>query len=159
MTLGEFESKLKKLNRNIRVYQAGDITRPAGVAVMIPTWTGGEYEELCGIEKHSLREFPTYSKTGKMLTGGWHRVLYLLCAKGYINRTRSRKYFGSWDSHHEPFQVFEKSGIDQAIDYLYSHPVDTRQIEDPLNPGRMIEVPIYRKDETVDIGRMIAKSR
>lgn len=159
MTLSCFEQKLKKLNRNISIYQAGDMTRPAGIWVMVPTYEGGEYEELCGIEKHSLREFPTYSKTGKMLTGGWHRVLYLLCAKGYINRHESVKYFGTWYVHREPFQIFEKSAVDQAVDYLYNHPVDSKRIEDPLNPGQYIEVPVYSKDDTVDIGRMIANSR
>lgn len=158
MTLYDFERKLKKLNRNISIYSGKDITRPAGVWIRIATWEGGEYEELCGVEKVNLREFPTYNRNGKMLTGGWHRVLYLLYAKGYIELAQSRRYFGAWDLHREPFQIFETSAIDQAVNYLYQHPVDSKRIEDPLNPGQYIEVPIYSKDDTVDIGRMIAKS-
>ena len=159
MTLSEFERKLKKLNRNVSIYSTADATRPAGVWIRVATYEGGEYEELCGIEKFNLKEFPTYSKHGKMLTGGWHRVLYLLCAKGYVSRLESCKYFGAWYTHREPFQVFEKSTIDQAVDYLYSHPVKTKRIEDPLNDGQFIEVPVFDKDDTIDIGRMIAKNR
>lgn len=159
MTLGEFERKLKKLNNNISIYKGSDDSRPAGVWIRVPTYEGGEYEELCGIEKYNIREFPRYSPTGKMLHGGWNRVLFLLCAKGYIDRLESRKYFGAWYTHREPFQSFEKSAIDQAVASLYKNPVSYKRIDDPLNPGKEIEVPIYNMDDTVDIGRMIAKSR
>lgn len=155
MTLREFERRLKKLNHNIAIYATGDESLPAGVWWMEPTYHGGEYHELCGIEKYNVQEFPTYSAQGKMLKGGWHRVLTLLVGKKLIDKTQSYRYFGHWDEHREPFIIFAKNKIDTAISQLT--PVGYRRIISPLDDKTEIEVPVYDNDDTVDIGRMVAK--
>lgn len=155
MTLGELERRLKRLNKNISVYRGLDDTRPAGIWIMVPTWEGGEYEEVCGIEKWNVKEFPTYTAQGKMLTGGWHRALGMLVGKGFVNRHESYKQFGHWDSHREPFIVFEQNLIDRAVKQL--SPVAFKKAISPLDDKTEIEIPIYNTDDTVDIGRMIAK--
>lgn len=157
MTLREFERKLRKLNRTISIYSTNDMSRPAGIWYMEPTYHGGEYHELCGIEKENLREFPTYSAQGKMLKGGWHRVLTILVGKKLINRSESYKYFGHWDAHREPFVIFDKSKIDSALSQY--KPIAYRKAISPLDDKTEIEIPIYNTDDTVDIGRMIAKEK
>lgn len=155
MTLTELETKLNKLNHNIHIYRGSNDNAPAGVYVILPTYEGGEYHELCGIEKWNMKEWPTYSKQGKMLTGGWNRVLGMLASRHLIDVSRSRKLFGRWDSHREPPFMVEQTAIDTAIGSMQI--AGYKRIENPLCEGEFIDTPVYKNDEVVDIGRMIHK--
>lgn len=155
MTLRELERRLRSLNKNISIYATANESRPAGVWAMVPTYEGGEYQEMCGVEKYDVQEFPSYSPQGKMLKGGWHRVLTMLVGKGLIKRHESYKYFGHWDTHREPFIIFDKSNVDAAISQLT--PIAYRKIVSPLDDKTLVDVPVYDNDDAVDIGRMIAK--
>lgn len=155
MTLRELERRLKKLNKGLSIYATSEPSLPAGVWYLKPTINGGEYHEICGIEKENLREFPTYSPQGKMLKGGWHRVLTILTGLKIIKLHESRKYFGHWDLHQEPVIFFEKNKIDRAISQLT--PIAYRKAISPLDDKTEIEIPVYDTDDAVDIGRMIAK--
>lgn len=151
MLPGDFYRKLKKLNSRLRIYCADDNSRPAGLWM----WKDGELFEICAVDKNDLREWPTYNQYGKMIKGGWNRVLAILVQAKLIDLHQSQKLFGYWNEHREPVQYFDKKPIDRAIEQLQA--VKYRTIENPLNEGQMIEVPVYNKDDVYDIGKMVAK--
>lgn len=149
MLPGEFYRALKKLNKNLQIYCGDDNSKAAGLWM----WYEGEIRELCGVDKGNIKEWPTYSAQGKMLKGGWHRVIKMLVETKLVDRRKSYKYFGNWELHREPPQIFLQEPIDAAIEDL--KPVAFKLIENPLT-GKRETVPVYNNDEIVDIGRMIA---
>jgi len=150
MFASDFAIKLRKLNPRLRIFAGNDDSKPAGLWIM---WDG-EVRELCGVDKNYLNEWPTYNLHGKMIRGGWNRIIKMLVSTKLVDRHTSYKHFGHWDEHREPPQQFLLEKIDQAIADL--KPVGMKQIVSPLD-GSIVETPIYNRDEVVDIGRMIAK--
>lgn len=153
MFASDFQSKLQKLNPRLRIFCGDSPTRPAGLYII----QGNEYTDLCGVDKNWIGEWPIYDRYGKMLKGGWRRVIKLLSDKKLIDRQRSHKYFGYWEEHREPPIFTDLKPIDAAIKSMERQVVSYRKIDNPLSPGELIEVPVYHKDDIVDIGRMAAK--
>lgn len=153
MMSGDFYQKLRKLNSKLRVFCGDRVDTAAGLYIINKQ---GEYEELCGVDKNFINEWPTYDRLGKMKKGGWNRVLKLLVSKRLIDRRKSYLHFGHWDEHREPPFVVEQSPIDSAISDLTARPVAYKQIESPLT-GETITVPVYNPDDVYDIGRMVKK--
>lgn len=147
---GDFARKLKKLNSKLRIYAGNDDSKPAGLWM----YYQGEVRELIGVDKNYLHEWPTYTRHGKMVRGGWNRVIKMLVETKLVDRRTSYKHFGRWDVHREPPQKFLLQPIDNALADL--KPVNMKFITSPLD-GSRVEVPVYNNDEIVDIGRMIAK--
>ena len=154
MLSGTFYRKLKNLNPKLRIYCTDRKDTPAGLYIID---TSGEYVELCGVDKNYINEWPTYDRYGKMLKGGWRRVLVLLVSKRLIDRRKSYRHFGHWDEHREPPIVVEQSPIDNAIMALTARPVGYKTIENPLQEGSTITVPVFDTDDVVDVGRMVKK--
>jgi hypothetical protein len=155
MLASTFQKNLKKLNKNLKIWCGDDRTKPAGIYHTVD----GEYEEICGIEKNFVPEYSEYSAQGKMLKGGWRRVLKILLAKKLIDRRESYKYFGHWHEHREPTNTIEQSQVDKAIADMESRKRYHGKIESPLNPGQMIDNYVYNTDDVVDIGRMVRKQK
>lgn len=147
----EFQRRIKRLNPKLRIYCSDRMDTPAGLYIIA---SNGEYEELCGVDKGYINEWPSYDRYGKMLKGGWRRVLHLLVSKRLVDRRKSYLHFGHWDIHREPPFVTELSPIDSAISELQSRPVSYKEIESPLT-GELVTVPVYNTDDVVDIGRMV----
>lgn len=145
----DFQAKIRKLNKNLHIY-CQDSDRPAGLYLVSKT---GEVEELCGVDKNHIEEFPSYDRYGKMMKGGWRRAVRLLVAKGYANRHFSYKLFGWYDEHRAPPYNIEKNEIDRAVGSMQVK--GYKRIENPLCAGEFIDTPVYDNDEVVDIGRMI----
>lgn len=149
MMASDFARKLRRLNPKLRIYAGNDDTKAAGLWM----YYQGEVRELCGVDKNYLHEWPTYTRHGKMVRGGWNRVIKMLVGTKLVDRHTSYKHFGRWDMHTEPPQEFLLEPIDSAIESL--KPVGYKTIENPLT-GKQDTVPVYNNDEIVDIGRMIA---
>lgn len=149
----DFQKKLRSLNPKLRIFCGDREDTPAGLYIIDST---GEYTELCGVDKNYIHEWPSYNRYGKMLKGGWRRVLVLLVSKRLIDRRKSYRHFGHWDIHREPPFVIESSPIDSAISGMAARPVAYREIESPLT-GETVTVPVYHTDDVVDIGRMVKK--
>jgi len=88
MLAGDFQRKLRKLNKKLRIF-CKDNDRPAGIFQVIR----GEYTEICGIDKNIVPEYSIFAINGAHIKGGWRRVLRILIKKGLINRTTAEKEF------------------------------------------------------------------
>jgi hypothetical protein len=91
MLSGDFERKLRKLNPDIRIYCSNDDSKPAGIFWVKPN---GEYQEICGIDKNQVPEWPTFDETGAYVKAGWRRALKILINKGFIDRDQAERLFG-----------------------------------------------------------------
>lgn len=152
MLASTFQTKLKKLNKKLHIFCGDSEYTPAGLWMI----DKGEYTEICGVDKQWVNEWPTYDQYGKMVKGGWHRVLKLLVRHKLVDRRQSYKIFGHWDEHREPYHKFNKRPIDDSLNQLDTSVKHYRTIESPLD-GSRVEVPVYQKDDVYDIGKMIAK--
>lgn len=153
MLASDFQKKLRKLNSKLHIYCGDNPAKPAGVYIINKA---GEYEELCGVPKNYINEWPTYDAYGKMTRGGWNRVLRLLVYKKMADRQRTYKYFGRWDEHREPPITTELKPLDNAISQLNKSAVSYKEIVSPLD-GSKVTVPVYNNDDVYDVGRMVKK--
>jgi hypothetical protein len=58
MHVKDFERKLKRLNRHLYVYFGPDSSKPAGILYAAPTYSGVDYQSVCGIDKGWIPEHP-----------------------------------------------------------------------------------------------------
>lgn len=90
MLAGDFERKLRSLNRNLRIWCGNDDKYAAGIYVVSRT---GEFCEICGIDKNYIPEFTQYREDGGIVKSGWRRVLKILIGKGLIARKQAENLF------------------------------------------------------------------
>jgi hypothetical protein len=89
MLSGDFERKLRILNRELRIFCGNDDSKPAGIYHVVR----GEYTEICGCDKNWLPEYVQYNEDGSIRRGGWRRVLKILINKDLIDRKEAEKVF------------------------------------------------------------------
>jgi hypothetical protein len=104
MLSGEFERKLRQLNKNIRVFCGNDDSKPAGIYHVVR----GEYTEICGCDKNWLPEHAQYNLDGSIRKGGWRRALKILINKGFIDRLEAQKVFNARLEYKGPSRVLPK---------------------------------------------------
>lgn len=150
MMASDFQKKIRRLNSKLKINSFGDDSRPAALWM----YKDGEAMDICGVDKNWIMEFPTYDRYGKMIKGGWNRILVMLIGMKLIDRHASYKVFGNWQLHREPPYTTELKPLDYAISQL--HAIKHREIESPLD-GQKIVVPVYNKDDVYDIGQMVKK--
>lgn len=97
MLAGDFQRKIRKLNRNIRIYCISDEWwRPACIFHVV----GGEFTEICGIDKNFVPERSIMNPNGSHKFGGWRRALKILIGQGLIDRKAAEKLFRT-DLHYK----------------------------------------------------------
>jgi hypothetical protein len=148
MMASDFNQKIKLLNRRLQITAGDDKSRPAALWM----YKDGEVMDICGVDKNWIEEFPTYNQYGKMIKGGWNRILVMLIGMKLIDRHQSYKIFGNWQLHREPPKVFDLKPLDRAISQMQA--VSYKEIESPLD-GQRITVPVYSNDDIYDIGKMV----
>lgn len=89
MLSGEFERKLRRLNRNLRIFCGDNDSLPAGLF----TVTRGEYKEICAVDKNYLPEYIVRNEYGRYVKSGIRRVLKILIQQGYVDRKQAEKEF------------------------------------------------------------------
>lgn len=89
MLAGDFERKLRKLNKKLRIFCGDNDARPAGIFQVIR----GEYTEICGIDKNYVPEHSIRAPHGAHIKGGWRRALKILIKQGLIDRSKAEKVF------------------------------------------------------------------
>ncbi len=151
MMASDFQRKIQKLNSKLRINSFGDDTRPAALWM----YKDGEPMDICGVDKNWINEFPTYNQYGKMIKGGWNRILVMLISLKLIDRHQSYKVFGNWQLHREPPYTVDLKPLDYAVSQLKA--THYREIVNPLDDSEMITVPVYNKDDVYDIGQMVKK--
>jgi len=91
MLASDFQAKLRKLNKNLRIFCGDNDSRLAGLYHVV----GGEYKDIIGVDKNYLPEWPVMDEQGRILKGGWRRVVRLLIEQGLIDRRRAEAVFGT----------------------------------------------------------------
>lgn len=89
---GDFERKLRRLNKKLHIFCGENENRPAGVWLYK---SNGEYEEICGVDKNYVPEHVEYNENGTIRKGGWRRVLRLLVQRRVIDRKHAERVFGA----------------------------------------------------------------
>ncbi len=148
MMASDFQRKIQKLNGKLRINSFGDDTRPAALWI----YKDGEVIDVCGVDKNWIQEFPTYNQYGKMIKGGWNRILRVLISMKLIEKHKSFNIFGRWDLHREVPQTFNLKPVDAAIAQIQA--IGYKEIMSPLD-NKVITVPVYSRDDVYDIGKMV----
>lgn len=91
MLSGDFERKLRKLNRKLRVYCGNDDRFAAGIFVVSKS---GEYTEVCAADKNFVPEYAEYNYDGRIKKSGWRRTLKILISNGLVKKEAAQKEFG-----------------------------------------------------------------
>lgn len=89
MLSGEFQRKLKSLNRELRIWCSDNDHLPAGLFRVV----NGEYEQICSVDKQWVGEHTEFHPNGMIKRSGWRRVLRLLIQLRYIDRRQAEKVF------------------------------------------------------------------
>lgn len=92
MLSGEFERKIRKLNRNLRVYCRDNPRTPAGIFLL---QADGTVEDVCGIDKNYVPEHSEFHPDGQHKKGGWRRALRLLINRRLIERRQAERVFST----------------------------------------------------------------
>ncbi len=143
MLAGVFERSLQRLNGRLRVYCGDDDRKSAGLYYVV----GGEYAEICGVDKGYVGEHTRWDEKGHIVHSGWRRVLDLLIKRRLVDRKRAESVFRTHldDRTRQRFHPSEDKilrAINEAVMRNLSR-----------NPsGGMLG-----RDDVVDIGREIRK--
>lgn len=89
MLSGEFERKLRILNRKLRIFCADDADKPAGIHVLTPSG----WDQIIGCDKNWVSERAEFDEYGHMLRSGWRRVLRILIQKRFVDRRHAERVF------------------------------------------------------------------
>lgn len=91
MLSGEFERKLRKLNRKLRVFCGDDDGTPAGIHILTPDgWL-----QVMGCDKNWVGENVEFNENGRMVRSGWRRILRSLIQKRYVDRRTAERVFNT----------------------------------------------------------------
>lgn len=89
MLSGEFERKLRKLNKELRVCCGDNPATPAGIYHVVR----GVYEPICGAPKNWVGKWTTANPNGTLAHSGWRRILRILIQERLVDRRRAEKVF------------------------------------------------------------------
>lgn len=108
MLAGQFQSYIRKLNRNVRIYCVSDEWwRPACIFHVVK----GEFTEICGIDKNIVPEYSVMNPNGTHKLGGWRRALKILINKGLIDRSKAEKLFRTRLHYKAPRKVKRRAKL------------------------------------------------
>ncbi len=170
MLAGDFQRKLKKLNKNLHIYCGDDNNRPASLY-----WSKynmgfennpADHVEICGVDKNFIPEMPVADEFNHIVKGGWRRVLLMLVARNLVDKRAAEKEF--------------RTGLDRAVlmpinreaDPVLRAIAEAERLNLERNAGRAHQLmcaghsaetalkvakQTYDKDDMMDIGRMLHK--
>jgi hypothetical protein len=147
MLSGEFERKLQKLNKNLRVCCGDNPNRPAGLYYI----QCGEYIQVCGVDKNWVGENIEYDYKGHIIKSGWKRVLKILASRKLIDKQYANRVFNTDLS----VKIMSNTEIicDPILNMIQQAKIRGYHVED----GEV--KPVYGQDDMADIGKEIRKSR
>jgi hypothetical protein len=172
MLSGDFQRKLKKLNRNLHIYCGNDDRRPAGLYwskyQMGIESNPEDHVEICGVDKNYLPELPIVDENNHLVKGGWRRVLVMLIARKLVDKRKAESLFSTG------FDKAVMTPINKETDPILRAiaEVEQRNLErnegkarDFMRIGATAEEAMkaakntYKRDEMVDIARMIHQKK
>lgn len=148
MLAGDFARKLRKLNSKLRIYCGDDKSKPAGLYYI----HGGQYCEICGVDKNYVPEFIISDSKGHIVKSGWRRVVNILVNKRLVDKRKAEKVFNTY------FHRGILNSIQAAEDPILKM-IEEIKIKEWKKDKDGNDVPLYHKDYLVDVGREIEKKR
>jgi len=91
MLAGDFQQKLRKLNPRLKIFCGDSNNTPASIFYV----SQGEFEPICGIDKNSVPEHEIRNEDGTLFKGGWRRAIRILIQRGFVDRYKAEKIFGT----------------------------------------------------------------
>lgn len=141
MLASDFAAKLRRLNKNLRIYCGDNDSRLAGLYHVV----NGEYKDIIGVDKNYLTEWPVQDEQGRILKGGWRRVVRLLIEQGLVDRRQAERVFGT--------QIIGTRRPPTVSAYV--DPIE-KQIQEAYTRGYLkTGKPAMNKDDIMDIAKEI----
>lgn len=112
MLSGEFNRKLKKLNRKLRIWCSDDDTKPAGLFYV----SNGEYVPVCSVDKSIVPRHTIATAKNKIIKAGWQRTLRVLIQMRLIDKKQAIEEFGPMDR--KRVTIYEPNETNDRIEDL-----------------------------------------
>ena len=172
MLAGDFQRKIKRLNKHLRIFCGDSETRPA--LLYFSKYDMGlneeetDFIEICGVDKNYLPEDPMTDGKGHIVKGGWRRAMKILIARKLVDKKKAEKLFNT------SFDREAMTPIDRDSDPILRAIASAEQTNFERNAGRAQQLlqnghsaedaytvakRTYTKDDMMDIGRMIHKQK
>lgn len=154
MLLGEFERKLKKLNKNLMVLPSLDESLPCGLYLNF-------YDEpihICGVDRGWLDERTRTDPKGHIIHGGWRRAVSILISKRLIDKYQAQRLFQTSFKERECRHIdIEKDATYRAMQEITRRRMEKEggAIKDEY--GNM--VPVYRREDFMNWREVMQASR
>lgn len=150
MLAGDFQHKLKKLNKNLQII-SGDEKYPAGLYLMFY----GEPVHICGVDRNIIPERTISDGKGHIVKSGWIRVLKILIAKQFIDPNKASSLFGI--GRDELYKGYRHIEIAKDPTYQALEEITKRRMEqkDGYVVDKQGEVkPVYTRQDFMDWGEV-----
>jgi hypothetical protein len=148
MHVREFARKLKKLNKNLWIAIKDNPNTPAGLHIVI----GGEPIFICGVDKGELPRHTQWNEEGRIIKGGWFRVLKILLQRDLIDRRQTEKVFRTGLNF--PYQrvTADQDPVLKAIHEKAAEIVRRGNVVEDKN-GNL--VPLYKRNDFMELGEIM----
>lgn len=151
MMSSDFLKKLKILNPKLKVFSSGNNGRLASIYYIDREGV----QDLIGVDKNHVEEYPEYDNQGHLVKGGWRRVCVALLAQKLTTKDLIRKAFGAgfFDSRRTDHMEQIVRGIkivDEVKDLITQRQLDNFNKHGNTKLG---------SDDALDIASVLAKKK
>jgi hypothetical protein len=142
-----FYNKLRKLNKNLRIY--GDDAapnRPWGLYIV--TKDGMEQNHICGISRDGgmVYELTERRWDGFILRQGWRRVLKILLSKGIINRQKTEyEFMTAFEGNRGRGLKIEKDPLSKAMEEARARGLAKTGVENYVEVDDLVDIHRWRE--------------
>lgn len=110
MFASDFQSKLRRLNSNLRIFCGDNDNKPASLYFV----QNGEEVTICGIDKNEIPRSVIYDRQGHIIKSGWERVLNILVYRRLTTKSKAEQIFNC-HLQKSPTPIIEDDDIQKAI--------------------------------------------
>lgn len=145
MTFGNFQRKLKQLNKQLCVWTNLNSDKPASIFLVL----NGEFIQICGIDKGEIPMYPIRDGVGHFLKSGWRRALKILIDKRFIDRRKAEKIFRLGLQAPNPRWIPEE-------DYTWKQ-IQEIQTKRFLKTGNLDQIgnPVLRRNDVMEMSEVL----
>jgi hypothetical protein len=143
MLASDFQRKVRKCNTDLHIYCGNDDSKPAGLYFV----KQGQYQEICGVDKNWLPEWPITNEKGRILKGGWRRAVKVLIERKLVDAHKAERVFGT--------QLI--GNRKPSVTTTWSDPVEKEIQANYVKNFSKTGKPTLKRDEVMDLAKEITK--
>lgn len=141
---GDFQAKLRKLNKNLFILCGNDDSKPAGLYLKF-------YDEpihICGVDRNDIPEFTISDSKGHIIKAGWRRTLNILISKRLIDKKEAQNLFRTELKRGVKHIEIEQDPTYRAMAEITARRMEQRDGAVKDKKGNL--VPVYRRQDFMD---------